>query len=841
MATPTESDATLPLRPALRSDTEEAASPKSGPAKFVSIVEEPETLSPLPAPALDDTPRLKQYTAGVGKRMTGRPSLPASNSSSRLSSVSQSAVEESDTLAEPHGTSTHKEKNHHHYHHHQDAQDKLLAQVTEWLQNEKAKRAVRKAKKRGSIEVIPSLPSEESLLSTPRTRTASQSSDSSDLSLERLQKILEDNMPSFWHQKSSVSPSLGPRRPSHTPGGGARRYSSSRSLRTYASSDTEYQDGDVIVPSCDVMLDNSKTLSYSGGAADSSTGAATPSSSKRAEKERKAWLSFKNEIVRLAHTLRLKGWRRVPLERGGDIEVVRLSGALTNAVYVVSPPDTLSMAPPPLGDGSSTPGGTGQTKPHKSPQKLLLRIYGPQVEHLIDRENELGVLRRLARKKIGPRLLGTFKNGRFEEYFNAQTLTATDLRVPDTSKQIAKRMRELHDGIELLEREKDEGPFVWRNWDRWVDRCEEIIGYLDKQIVDHQGEKITKKSDIWRKRGFVCDVPWPRFRDAVDRYRKWLDEYYGGKQEIRKRLVFAHNDTQYGNILRLVPEHVPGAAPSPLLLPSNSHKQLVVIDFEYASANTPGLEFANHFTEWCYNYHDEARPWACNTNLYPTIEEQRRFIRSYVNHRPQFNPRASATPKLTTSDSSSSVPATGSISAFMLDSRTPGGAGSGYAAGAGNTYAEEEARREKELERQVEELMKEVRIWRVANSAQWVAWGIVQAKVPELDDAKSDLTSDASTVTSPITVPLNGATIDPSREMVKSPEAINESASLDLNPVNNGADADHEIPEETDEFDYLAYAQDRALFFWGDAVSMGIIKREELPSEIVERIRVLEY
>lgn len=32
-----------------------------------------------------------------------------------------------------------------------------------------------------------------------------------------------------------------------------------------------------------------------------------------------------------------------------------------------------------------------------------------------------------------------------------------------------------------------------------------------------------------------------------------------------------------------------------MLLPANEHKQLVVIDFEYASANVPGLEFANHF------------------------------------------------------------------------------------------------------------------------------------------------------------------------------------------------------------------------------------------------------
>jgi thiamine kinase-like enzyme len=50
------------------------------------------------------------------------------------------------------------------------------------------------------------------------------------------------------------------------------------------------------------------------------------------------------------------------------------------------------------------------------------------------------------------------------------------------------------------------------------------------------------------------------------------------------------SQTQYGNLLRMEP-----ATQSPLLLPANEHKQLVVIDFEYSSANTPGLEFANHF------------------------------------------------------------------------------------------------------------------------------------------------------------------------------------------------------------------------------------------------------
>ena len=306
-----------------------------------------------------------------------------------------------------------------------------------------------------------------------------------------------------------------------------------RKLGGFASSDTEYQDGDVVVPTCDVVLDNSKTMSYTGGVADSSTETPTLSTSKRADKERKAWLVFKSEIVRLAHTLRLKGWRRVPLEKGGDIEVERLSGALTNAVYVVSPPQDL----PSLQSSNAT------AKPHtpKPPPKLLLRIYGPQVEHLIDRENELGILRRLARKKIGPRLLGTFTNGRFEEFFNAQTLTSKDLRDENTSKQIAKRMRELHDGIDLLAREREEGPFVWRNWDKWVDRCEEVISYLDKQILEGSRGKYGK-GEAWKERGLVCGVEWGVFKSAIDRYRKWLDEYYSRRGGVGRKLVFAHND-----------------------------------------------------------------------------------------------------------------------------------------------------------------------------------------------------------------------------------------------------------------------------------------------------------
>jgi choline kinase len=108
----------------------------------------------------------------------------------------------------------------------------------------------------------------------------------------------------------------------------------------------------------------------------------------------------------------------------------------------------------------------------------------------------------------------------------------------------------------------------------------------------------------------ICGVEWPVFRQMIEKYRRWLEEQYGGLQKINERMVFAHNDvsppvsywdyglttylqTQYGNILRMMPE-----GESPLLLPANQHKQLVVIDFEYANANVPGQEFANHFVRY---------------------------------------------------------------------------------------------------------------------------------------------------------------------------------------------------------------------------------------------------
>lgn len=453
---------------------------------------------------------VRQFRAGVGRRMSGKmPSLQLPNSSASSFTEGSSSTRPPEDSSQPS----------HHHHRRQYYSEKLLAQVGEWLEHERKKahrrtrRTLRRKSKSPTQEHAPAAVAEAS---GPRPRADSLDSQSSEISLDRLQRILEDSM---GHLGLNSLPRFDAKavRPKH------RKTPSRGSMHRTVSSDTEYVDGDAIVPSCDAWLDNSKTLSYAGGTA--STDDIT-SLSNKAEKEKEHWIIFKNEILRIAHTLRLKGWRRVPLGSGDSLSVERLSGALTNAVYVVLPPTDLP-----------------ELEGKKPPAKLLLRIYGPQVEHLIDRENELQVLSRLARKKIGPRLLGTFQNGRFEQFFNAVTLTPADLRDPETSRQIAKRMRELHEGIDLLPHEKEAGAAVWKNWDQWQDNVEKIITFLDTQL-DNGSISIRRDSVLhgWKSNGYVCGTPWSQFKEMVAKYRAHVHSCYANPHEVNNRLVFAHND-----------------------------------------------------------------------------------------------------------------------------------------------------------------------------------------------------------------------------------------------------------------------------------------------------------
>lgn len=278
---------------------------------------------------LDLDKTAKQFRASVsGKRLSGRPSMERSGSTPKAQSTEgnpslTSLVSESSEIAPPRHT-----------------HDNLLKQVTAWLKNEKARRAARKANRKTASAKDSATPTDSAVdtvgnsqASSPRERRLSESSEGS-VALEQLAHILERTL-------SLKSTEGSPRHRKYSHG---RKLSAVMKRSSAVSSGEDYFESiDQLVPSCDAVLDNSKTLAYGAGGPES--GADSDCSgkiaSRRARKEKEAWATFKFEIVRLTHTLKLKGWRRVPLDQSGEIDVQRLSGAMTNAIYVVSPPKHL--------------------------------------------------------------------------------------------------------------------------------------------------------------------------------------------------------------------------------------------------------------------------------------------------------------------------------------------------------------------------------------------------------------------------------------------------------------------------------------------------------------------
>ena len=77
-------------------------------------------------------------------------------------------------------------------------------------------------------------------------------------------------------------------------------------------------------------------------------------------------------------------------------------------------------------------------------------------------------------------------------------------------------------------------------------------------------------------------------------------------------VVFCHNDLQHGNILR-----------------RRGSGELMLIDYEYASANYRGFDIGNHFCEWTADYSRDLAHALVMTD-YPSAEAQVAFCTAYL-------------------------------------------------------------------------------------------------------------------------------------------------------------------------------------------------------------------
>ncbi|KAK0540475.1 hypothetical protein OC835_000642 [Tilletia horrida] len=172
----------------------------------------------------------------------------------------------------------------------------------------------------------------------------------------------------------------------------------------------------------------------------------------------------------LSKRLALAGWAQKDVHpsfqplQAECVHLKRISGAMSNAVFFVSYRTQNAASSP-----AAAPGQADESP--SPPPTILLRVYGTGTEVLLSRRAELLILHTLSSLySIGPHILGTFANGRVEEYFDCVPIGKEGLRAlgdrggtlitsatkeadltaslhgkEGTAQWVARRMRELHE------------------------------------------------------------------------------------------------------------------------------------------------------------------------------------------------------------------------------------------------------------------------------------------------------------------------------------------------------------------------------------------------------------
>ncbi|PWY99153.1 kinase-like protein [Testicularia cyperi] len=138
---------------------------------------------------------------------------------------------------------------------------------------------------------------------------------------------------------------------------------------------------------------------------------------------------FRSKVLQLfSQELKLVGWSQDTVDPSlwplspKCLRLKRISGAFTNAVFFASYKPTEGIDVDSLSSAAST------TRP-TPPPTVLLRVYGAACEVLLSRRAELLILHTLSSLyEIGPHILGTFANGRVEEFYDCDPIQKEGMR-----------------------------------------------------------------------------------------------------------------------------------------------------------------------------------------------------------------------------------------------------------------------------------------------------------------------------------------------------------------------------------------------------------------------------
>ncbi|CAI5506644.1 unnamed protein product [Closterium sp. Naga37s-1] len=275
-----------------------------------------------------------------------------------------------------------------------------------------------------------------------------------------------------------------------------------------------------------------------------------------------------------------------------------MSAAMTNTVYECVWVPTRKNEP----RGSKAKNSKEEEEDYSGEKRVLVRLYGPATTMLFQREHEETVTRAMSELGLGPKLLASFGTGRVEEFLQAKPLTAEEMRQPETSRQIARRMRHFH-SLQLPDTTPGEvASCLWSRLRRWLSLAQllhpwGVHGANPRQV----GEKIHRLEAAAGRRWGEGLGKQERGGEAEVADREGEVVADGGSEgEGSGRWVgLCHMDVQHGNILQ-----------------ERGTGRIVLIDYEYSGYAHVACDIANHFCEMAADY-DRPHPHLLDYTKYP--------------------------------------------------------------------------------------------------------------------------------------------------------------------------------------------------------------------------------
>jgi ethanolamine kinase len=254
----------------------------------------------------------------------------------------------------------------------------------------------------------------------------------------------------------------------------------------------------------------------------------------------------------------LPAWQPVPL---ATVRMSAMTGGITNALLRLSAPG------------------------HND---VLVRIYGPETDRVIDRERENRLFARLSANGFAPPYLSRFENGRVEGFLEGfRPLKPDEMGAVQWRLGIAQQLATMH-----AMAPESTAPTTFETLQGWMQTARQVR-FSGADDARHAALDLDRHAD-WLNR---LQAAWQH---------RMAGPYTSDGARAAAATVLAHNDLLSGNVLV---DDQTGA--------------VRFIDYEYSDTGIAAFDVANHFCEYAGFDSDFARS-------FPTQAVRHDFINGYL-------------------------------------------------------------------------------------------------------------------------------------------------------------------------------------------------------------------